>query len=209
MARARVVLQFVHCDKTTELAHDELYVMVGSKHGDDKISSHVVPGANNGDAGDEHSCWDINDSGSLQNRWLRAIIYDADLPPEAKAEIKIVFAEQDGGGVKQAVAAAATLANAVGTAVAPAKIVGIALEALSKLIPKNADDVLGGVFLTMQNSGGSLKWTVQSDEQERAKRDDATWLKDKNITAGLGEGFCLQLNGDGARYQAYLNLYLT
>ncbi|WP_394847854.1 hypothetical protein LZC95_10370 [Pendulispora brunnea] len=206
MARARVVLQFVHCDETTELGHDELYVMVGCRHCDGSTSSRVVPGPDHGDAGEDRSCWDINDSGALRERWLRATLYDADVAVDSKAEVGIVFGEQDGGGVREAIGAAASLADAIGSAVAPVKVVAVVLDALSKVVPQNTDDVLGGVCLTLHNAGGSLIWTLRSDEQERAWRDDDAWEKNKNITAGLGQGFCLQLTGDGARYQAYISV---
>ena len=206
MARARVVLQYVHCEKTTELGHDELYVMFGCKHGDGSTSSRILPGPHNGDAGDDDSCWDINDSGSLQGRWLRATLYEGDLPVDSKAELGFVFGEQDGGGVRDALGAAASLVNVIGTSVEPVKVVGTVLDVLSKLIPRNTDDVLGGACLTLHNTGGSLFWTLRTDEQERARPDDEAWSKNQNITGGLGQGFCLQLTGDGARYQAYINV---
>lgn len=209
MPNVTVTLSLVECHKTTELGHDELYVAVGAVNPDGSQNSNQCPGKDKGDAGDDNSCWDLNDRGPLSSRknLPSPILYSSDLPEGKALSLALVFCEQDGGGVQEAVAIAGQAVDALGKSFPIVTIIGNVLDLLSRIIPKNRDDVLGGVKLTLSQSGGQLSAQVDTDGP-RSWPDQAAWNQAAKAN-GWTNGCAVQLTGDGGNYKVYLTYALV
>lgn len=165
--RFQVILRHLYCAHTTESGHDEVYYIMGGTDGQGKQISHRGPDATQGADADNQTAWDMNDSGSQQNRNLNAILYDGVLSSGQAATLLFGFLESDGTDIGATVQAAAGLAQKVSVALATpdpeaALVINIAADVASfigGLIPKNQDDFLGAFSFIIRNQNGRIVLT--------------------------------------------------
>jgi hypothetical protein len=157
--RVRLVLERLYCAETTEAGHDEVYFVLGGVDGAGKQIHHRGPDAfQSGDA-DNQTAWDMNDSGSQQNRLINADLCNEALAPGQTATFGIGFLESDGQDWGATVKAAIDIGSKVASLTGAGAGVGIAGQIASWLtgfIPKNQDDALGAFSLQVSNDNGKV-----------------------------------------------------
>jgi hypothetical protein len=153
---AQVSLDWLSCAKTTEQGHDEVYYLLIGKDGSGTSVSHRGPDASQGADADDQTAWDMNDSGPLMSRNLRAILCNAAVPPGQEAVLTFSFFQSDGQDWGSTVKAAAAVAANIGPAVPVVSVVARVLSWLDDQIPVNKDDALGAFGLTVANDNGKI-----------------------------------------------------
>ncbi len=156
--RAEVIVRRIYCSCTTEAGHDEVYFLVGGVNGAGQQVHYRGPNGTQSADADNATAWDLNDSGSQQNRSVNAVIYDEALLPGQTATFALAFFESDGQDYASTVAGAGKLAASVGAKVNQPVLViaGEAVAWLSGFIPKNQDDALGALSFRLGNHNGTV-----------------------------------------------------
>ncbi len=160
--RVQLMLNHLHCANTTESGHDEVYYILGGVDGAGNKVHYRGPDATQSGDADNHTAWDMNDSGDQQNRSMNAMLCNASLAPGQTATFAVGFMESDGQDWAATVKGAVQVAGAVASALSAG--VGYAIGAeiaswLSTFIPKNQDDALGSFSVDVTNRDGHVVLT--------------------------------------------------
>src|SRR4051812_20660826 len=93
--RYRVILERLHCDKTTEQGHDEVYYLLAGVDGSGQKISARGPNATQGAVADDQTAWDMNDSGKEQDQSFNAVLYEGVLDVNQTGSLAFAFLESD------------------------------------------------------------------------------------------------------------------
>jgi hypothetical protein len=180
--RYRVILERLHCDKTTELGHDEVYYMLAGIDGTGQKVSARGPNATQGGVADNQTAWDMNDSGTEQDQSFNAVLYEGALDTNQTASLAFAFMESDNTKPGDQVTAAGKL-----------------LELIGSLIPVNQDDFLGSFQLRLHNDPNYSNLVLEAFEAGIY----TTVLAGSDPNNGH---FTLQFKHDGAIYNGYFRI---
>jgi hypothetical protein len=195
--RVQIVLTRLFCGHTTESGHDEVYYLLGGVNGSGTSIGKRGPNATQGADADDRTAWDMNDSGSQQDRYLNAVIYEAPLLPGENATLNLGLVESDGTPYGKTLEAAGKIALSQGTN--PWVIVSGALASiLSQYLPgSNQDDVLGGFRVQVRNNNNQL---------EIVNTSPASYT---TLWRGVNNGtFAYEFNHDDGHYWAFFKVNL-
>jgi Ig-like domain from next to BRCA1 gene len=194
-------LERLHCDKTTEQGHDEVYYILAGVDGAGQKISARGPNATQGAVADDQTAWDMNDSGKEKDQTFNAVLYEGALDANQTASFAFSFLESDHTNPGDQIKAAAKLVETIGEDLKQPVLVlaGKIAEFFAGLIPTNQDDFLGNFQLRLHNDPSYPNLVVEAFELGIY----TTILDGSNLNNGH---FTLQFKHDGAVYAAYFRV---
>lgn len=227
MSTARFTLRHLQCRSTTESGHDEVYFSATTtrRSGSGKPTSDPVAigpsssqRADAGGPGGDDTAWDVNDSGSLANRWPNVDMLDVSVAPDEVVVVTLTFKESDGQNLAdqeaEAAAAAGAALGAVTAAFPVAAVVtapvGLALavvtgvgQALKRFL-HNDDDTLGSVAFVIEGRSGAAPRVTQVDPGPQSRLLSFARVRQPAWVAvgmsGAGSSYTFTVGIDGAVY---------
>jgi hypothetical protein len=143
---------YAHCDKTTEMGEDELYLQMSVDGG----SPQRIPPTGH---------WNVNDNGP--KRKVTQKVFQRDLESGEEVKIVLVVMEEDAGVPPEFIdglsRAGQQYASQEGSKAGP--IIPL-LGELLKLLTKNTDDVIGSFAISISNVGGNVVLKVDGAHKE-------------------------------------------
>ena len=136
----------------------------------------------NGDA-DGGDSWDFNDSGPLQDRWLRYPLYEKPLQVGQNARFHFKFMESD-------------MPVVIGIGGTP-------------ILETNSDDYIGSFNLTVTNENGIPKIQVQQGGDTDTLLIEPLFGGDGDNPGNAPNGFFIRMKGSGSEYDCYINVLLV
>jgi len=179
---ARLGIQGLCCDKTTELGEDEVYMIVAARASDGRTWGFRLP--------DSSGHWDMNDGQDDSNHCISNVtIWDAPLPDGQDVTISVAIMEEDGGTSRPYTDIAAAMLQTSGDPVG--MLTGQILGVIGHFFPLgNSDDFIGAFSVMISNVDNTL--------QVAWRPKDCVTSEIVNIHGANTHEF--RMNGDGSNY---------
>jgi hypothetical protein len=222
----QLVVEHIRCDQTTEMGHDEVYVLIGGAVYDANNAPTPVkvraPDPSEGADADpkgpngEYTAWDCNDSGQMQDKRPNAVVFTVDVPDGGHVVLGVNVMESDGTNLGDQIAGGINLAGEIvkyipGWGATAASVASGIADKIKSLIPNNQDDHLGAITYSFANLGGKVVVTdaVYSSGAATLSQSSAgvTPYRNKVQFKGDGSDYKIDFRIDGARAKRLYNSF--